>query len=374
ARPRWLRLAKIRLDAREGKFDRAEAERLIGIAVSDAATEIKLPSVERFNDVLQVLREEKRETEAAPISEAFFARNLALGQFDAASFAGLSRTFFQTGEPEKAVRLLQLMIDVSDAEKKETALAEIAALDAIKMRGADAAKLSNNETFNSNQSDSLRLAAEIAAEFRQTDAAIDFRRRMLEANPLDATSRLELAGLLAAKGEKQEAANLLTQIIADRNSPRAARWRARMLLLETGAGTEFADVKPDAFSQFYKGLFAARNGRNETAVEFFINCLIADKDAEIDARQQLIGLYVLSDKPFAAMKFAEADKSPKSDKMLQTLSEAAEKTGDYDKAVEFEKAKSALNEERIRHLENLSGEKNRRATDLTVDLENTRKL
>jgi tetratricopeptide (TPR) repeat protein len=374
ARPNWLRLAKIRIAAREGKFDRAEAERLIGIAVSDAATEIKLPNVERFNDVRQALREEDCETEAAQISEAFFARNLALGQFDAANFAGLSRTFFQTGEPEKAVRLLQLMIDVGDAAKKETALAEIAVLDAVKTRGADATKLSNNETFNSNQSGSLRLAAEIAAEFRQTDAAIAFRRQLLEANPLDATSRVEIAGLLAAKGEKQEAANLLTQIIADRNSPRAARWRARMLLLETGASAEFADVKADAFSQFYKGLFAAQNGRNETAAEFFINCLIADKDAVTAARAQLIKLYVLSNQPFAALKFAEADESPKSDEMLQTLSEAAEKTGDYGKAVEFEKTKSARNEDRIRHLENLYEEKNRRATDLTVDLENTRKL
>ena len=374
ARPAWLRLAKIRIEIREGKFERAEAERFIGITVSGAATEIKSPRVERFNDVLRILRQEKREAEAAQLAEAFFARNLALGQFDAANFAGLSRIFFQKGAPEKAVRLLQLMIEASDAEKKEMALAEIAALDVIKMRAADAAKVANSETVNLNSSNPLILAAEIAAEFHQTEAAIAFRRRLLETNPLDSTNRIEIAELLAAKGEKQEAAGLLTQIIDDRNSARAARWRARMLLSETGGNVEFTDVKFDAFSQFYKGLFAARNVRNETATDFFINSLIADKDAETLARQQLIKFYALSNKPFAALKFAGTDKSPKSDELLQVLSETAEKIADFGKAIEFEKAKSSANEERIRYLQNVNDEKNRRATDLTVDLENTRKL
>lgn len=374
ARPAWLRLAKIRIEISEGKFDRAEAERFIGIAVSDAATEIKLPSVERFNDVLRILREEKRFAEAAHISEAFFARNLALGQFEAANFAGLSRIFFQKGEPEKAVRLIQLMIDAGFEEKKETALAEIAALDAVKMRGANAAKPAAIETVNLNSTNSLPLAVEIAAEFRQAAAEVAFRRRLLETNPHDSTNRVEIAKLLAAKGEKQEAAALLTQVIDDRNSLRAARRQARMLLSETGASVEFTDVKFDAFSQFYKGLSAARNGHNEIAAELFISSLIADKNAENGARQQLIKLYALSNKSFVALKFAETDNSPKSDELLQTLSETSEKIGDYSKAIEFEKAKTATNEERIRHLQNLKDTQDRRATDFTVDLENTRKL
>jgi hypothetical protein len=200
ARPGWLRLAKIQIEIREGKFDSAEAERFVGIAVSDAATEIKLPNIERFNDILRVLREEKREAEAARISEAFFARNLALGQFNAANFEGFARIFFQKGETEKAVRILQLMIDAGDAAKKETALAEISAHDIVKMRSADAAKLANDETVNLNRLSSIILAAEIAAEFRQTDAAIAFRRQLLETNPLDSSNRIEIAKLFIAKG------------------------------------------------------------------------------------------------------------------------------------------------------------------------------
>jgi tetratricopeptide (TPR) repeat protein len=375
ARPAWLRLAKIRIEIREGKFDRAEAERFTGITVSDAVTEIKLPSVERFNDVLRILREEKREAEAMQLAEAFFARNLALEQFGAANFAGLSRIFFQKGEAEKAVRLLQLMIDAGNETKKETARAEIAALDVVKMRGADRTKPANSETVDLNSSNALPLlAAEIAAEFQQAESAITFRRRLLETNPLNSANRIELAKLLAAGGEKQEADALLRQIIDDRNSARAARWQARALLSENGAQVEFTNAEFDAFSQFYRGLYAARNAQNETATVFFINSLIADKDAETFARRQLIKSYALSNQPSAALKFAATDKSPKPDELLQTLSEAAEKIGDFGKAIEFEKGKAALNAERIRHLQNLDNEQNRRATDLTVDLENTRKL
>ena len=377
ARPPWLQAAKMQIEIRAGKFDFKEAERFIGINAGDFVTEIKPPSVERFNDVLRVLREENREAEAVRISEAFFARNLALGQFGAANFTGLARVFFQKGDAEKAVRLLQLMIDAAadDGAKKETALAEAAALEAVKTRAADAAKFSGGETIDLSRLNAPLLAAELAAEFRQTDAAIAFRRQMLETNPSDSANRIEIAGLLAAKGEKQEAVNLLKQIIDDRHAPRAARWQARMILFEIGANAEFPDVKFDALSQFYKGLFAARNGRHDAAAEFFINCLIADKDAGNAAREELIRLYALSDKPFAALKFAETDKSAvKSDALLDTLSAAAEKIGDYGKAIEFEKAKSAASGERIGHLQNLLEEKNRGATDLTVDLENTRKL
>lgn len=107
ARPARLRLAKIRLQVRGGVFDSAQAESLIGIKMSDAATRIIAPSVERFNDVLEILREENQGAEAIFLSESYFARSLSLGRFEAANFTGLARTFFQKGETEKAFNLLQ---------------------------------------------------------------------------------------------------------------------------------------------------------------------------------------------------------------------------------------------------------------------------
>jgi tetratricopeptide (TPR) repeat protein len=375
ARPARLRLAKINLQIRGGKFDLPEAEKFVGISLSESATEAKAPSVERFNDVLRVLKAENQQAQAAQISASFFARMLALEQFDAANFAGLARAFFQKGDAETARRILRLMIDAGSEAKRETALAETAALEFVQAKAPDAAKAPVTETSNIvNQANALALAAAVAAEFEQPDAAIEFRRALFEINPSDSPNRIELARLLLAKGDKTGAENILTQIIIDRDAARAARWQARMILLENGGNAEIPNANFDSFSQFYNGILAARNERRDIAAGFFINSLIADKEIETPARRQLIEFYAASGQFFAALKLAETDEAAKSDELLQTLSEAAEKIGDYAKAVELENAKSMRSRERPEHLQKLADEKNRRATDLTIDLENTRKL
>ncbi len=377
ARPEWLRLAKIRLQIRAGNFDSAQIERFVGITVSDSATEIKPPSSTRFNDVSQVLREEKRGAEIAKLSESFFARMLALEQLDAANFVGLSKAFVQTGETENAVRVLQLMIDAGGEATGETALAEIAALDAVKTRTPDAAKLPEASRVNSpNQSDTLELAAETALEFGRANEAISFRRRLIEINSVDSNNHIELAKLLVQRGEKVEASNLLNEIIDDRNSLRSSRFKARMILIDAGEKAEFGNAEFDSFTQFYNGLVAEETGQNETTIELFINSLVNDKDAEITAGQHLIKLYASTGKLLAALKLAQTDKAAKPDELLETLSEAAEKTGDFQKAIEFERAKSnGGNSERIENLQKMLADKARRATDFTVNAEeNTRKL
>jgi tetratricopeptide (TPR) repeat protein len=376
ARPEWLRLADFRLNIRGGKFDEREAERFIGITISDSVSEIKPPNVERFNDVMQILKEEKLEREAIQISESYFVRMLALEQFGAANFIGLARSLFLKGETEKALRVLQLMIDAGDITKKETAFGEIAALDVVKARNADAAKLPEaGSEIVSIQTNTFQIAAEISAEFGQTDAAIAFRRQIAEGNPTDAVNKLELAKLFMQTGEKPGAANLLSEIINERNALRSIRWQARILLREINETAEIPNTGFDVFSQFYQGAISKQNGLTSAATEFFINSLVADKDAEIPVHQELIKLYALSGKHFAALKIAETDKSAKSDELLETLSVAAEKVGDYAKAIEFEKAKSnGANTERMSFLEKLADEASRKVTDFMVDTENTRKL
>jgi cellulose synthase operon protein C len=375
ARPAWLRLAKINLQIRGGKFDLPEAEKFVGIIASESATEIKAPSVERFNDVLMVLKKENQAAQAARLSESFFARLLALEQFDAANFGGLARAFFQKGETETALRILRLMIDAASEARAEAALAETTALEIVKAKTPDAAKAPSGEASNvSNQSDALALAAEIAAEFGQADAAIEFRRALSETNPSDSNNQIGLAKLLLAGGDKNDAENILKQVTGNRDSARAARWQARMILIETGASTEIPNASFDSLSQFYNGILAVKNEQREIAAGFFINSLIADKEAATEVCRQLIEFYAASGQFFAALKLAETDKTAKPDALLQTLSEAAEKIGDYARAIEFENAKSTRSNERFEHLQKLSDEKNRRATDLTIDLENTRKL
>lgn len=370
ARPAWLRLAKINAEIRVGKFDRRDAEQFIGIVVPDAATTINVPNVERFNEVRRILTAEKQDAEAVRLSEAFFTRMLALGQFDAANFSGSARVLFRKNEPEKALRVLQLMIETSDEARRETALAEISAFEEIKPQTADAAKIENEAEAFPKRFDALKAAAEIAAEFSRIDSAVQFRQLLAAENTTDSDNKIELAKLFEKRGEKAAAENILTEIIGDRNVSRAARWQARSLLQ-----TEMPNIAFNSFSQFYNGISAARSGQNERAFDFFGQSLITDKSAAENSRQELIKLYAEFGKPFAALKIAATDNSGKSDELLQTLSDAAEKTGDFQKAVEFERTKtSGGNVERIARLQKLFAEKNHRATDFTVTETNTRNL
>ncbi len=53
-RPDWLRLAQMNIQNREGNLNLSDAKRFIGITVSDSATEIIPPNLERFNEVLRI--------------------------------------------------------------------------------------------------------------------------------------------------------------------------------------------------------------------------------------------------------------------------------------------------------------------------------
>lgn len=370
ARPAWLRLAKINAAVRAGKYDRADAERFCGITVPDAATEINAPNVERFNEARRILTAEKRDAEAAQLAEAFFARMLALGQFDAANFSGFARVYFQRNEPETALRVLNLMVQAGDEATRETALAEVAALETVKARTANQTKIENQNEVYPDQADALRLAAELAAEFDQIDAAIAFRRTLLQIEPDDADEKIELAELLEKRSANDESKNLLTEIVNDRSALRAMRWRASSIL-----AAEMPNVAFDSFSQFYNGLAAVKNEPNAAALEFFKRSLLADKNAALNSRQELLKLYAAFDQPYAALKIAATDDSAKSDALLETLSEAAERTGDFQKAFDYERMKSNGGDgERVKLLQKLQADKTRRATDFTLNETNTRNL
>lgn len=265
------------------------------------------------------------------------------------------------------------MIKASDETARETAQAEIAALEIVKIKAADAAKTPpfNNNLIN--RSNALVLAAELASEFGQTEKAIEFRRELLLIEPADSNNKIKLAELLIAANQKDEATRILRDIIADRDVLRVVRWKARNILLEAGEDADFPNIRFDPFSQFYQGIRRKQSNQIESA-EFFIDSLVVDCNGNVSAREKLVEVYAATDKPFAALKLAESIKETKSDELLKTLSETAEKIGDYAKALEFEKEKPVANGERIAFLQKLADEKKRRATEFTVDAENTRKL
>ncbi|MBA4183142.1 MAG: hypothetical protein H0X49_03925, partial [Acidobacteria bacterium] len=346
ARPEWLRLIELRLRMREGNYEMTNAERFVGISVnSSVVADIKPPSVERLNNVLQLLKEENLEPQALQIQKSFYARMLALGKFEAANFTGLSHALFQLNDAETALKILQIFVGPSGGN--ETALAELNSMEIIRRASADRTKLGEAaETDSINGANALHLAAETTSEFGQTNAAIAFRKKLFALNSADTSNLLGLAHLYAESDKRQEAVRILESIINDKNAPRVLRWQASLDLQNFGEVVETKEVSFDAYSQFFSGFVNAEKRQESAAISFFVNSLIADNDAKTSARIELVKLYALTDKPFAALRLAESINEAKSDKILNLLSEAAEKTNDFQRAIEFEKSKNLMNQER----------------------------
>lgn len=374
-RPAWLRLARLRAGVRSGHFDQAQAERFIGITVADSVSEIKPPNLERFDQVRQMLTIEKADGSIAQISESYYGRQLALNQIDNANIVGLSRTFFSEGKIAEAVRLLRLMVDTSSEETRPAALREISGLEAVRANAPDAANSGNEITSSiASIADTLSLAADVSVEFGRSDSAIVFRREMLIAFPANVPNRLKLSGLLAASGDKRGAADVLTQMIADTTTSRADRWQAKWQLHKIGESVDLTGLEYDPYPQFYAGMLALGSNDIRSGNAFLIDSLIAGTANETSARRELIRSYAVNGRPYAALKLVGSDPPQKDDDLLDVLSVAAEQIGEYTKALEFERLKSRINSERIAKLEQLSKIAGRRATDLIVDAENTRKL
>ncbi|HEV8593761.1 MAG TPA: hypothetical protein VGQ55_16770, partial [Pyrinomonadaceae bacterium] len=376
ARPEWLRIDRLRAGVRSGHFDEAQAERFIGITVADAVADIKPASSERFDQVLQMLRSEKASVAIAPLSESYFGRQLALGQYDNANFVGLARTFFSEGKIEPAIHLLRLMVDASSEETRPASPAEINGLELVKAHAPDTAKIGDDDGSKiSSPTEALTLAADVSVEFGRTDSAIAFRSELVNAFPANIPNRLKLSELLAAGGDKKEAANLLTQMIADPNTVRADRWQAKWQLHRIGASVDLAGPVYDPYPQFYGGMLSAGSKNGEQAQTFFIDALIAGSGNETTARRELIKSYATGERQFAALCLAESDPSQRDDELLGILSTAAEQIGEYAKATAFEKQKTNGGDPaRIGRLQKLSEDAGLRATDLVVDQQNTRKL
>ncbi len=296
-----------------------DLEKIVSIRVTDNVKDIKPPSIERLNEAVMLLKNLKRDDEAEKLTIAFYSRMLELENFETVNFIGLARQNFKLGDTEKAFAILKRLFEI--------------------------------ENFND-----YKAVAEVYAEFGFPEKAIEFRQKLTEISPNDFENKFELAKLLA----NENAIPILQSLVNERNTPRSLRWQAILKLHELGEIGEIPNIGFDAYSQFYNGNF--------------VNSLIADKAAETQAMQQLMRVYASEEKHFAVLKLAEIDKTAKSNELLDLLSKSAEKVGEFSKAIEFEKAKSKADGARIKALESLEIDKNKRVTDFTVDAENVRKL
>ncbi|HVE55828.1 MAG TPA: tetratricopeptide repeat protein [Pyrinomonadaceae bacterium] len=348
-RPVWLRTAKFRVELSQNKaaIVLQKMMKFAGVEVSPNAQKAALPNLERLNAAIEILENENQKDLILSLQEAFFARQLALGQYNSANFIGLARTEFQKSVETDALKILKIMTTF-DAEESQ---AELDSLPLI-------AKFSNKENLpfevqnTLNNQESLKLAAEILSEFGFPAEAVSYREKLREISPDDAANNIELARLYANLKTVDEAGKILLEIAANKNFERAVRWQSLIVLAEIGGNNEAFwqkiltenqnleqrdteiwralkaisqfqtgqvegainllqenDFTPEL--KFLKAIFEKNSGRGEQALATFAK--IAESNSELgeifgfyesEPNYQTINLYLKAGKPRAAVYLA----------------------------------------------------------------------
>jgi tetratricopeptide (TPR) repeat protein len=261
ARPVWLRLAGIRLELRAGRVASAYASlaRLVGIETSESLTAVKPPSLERLSEASALLLSEGHEPEAQALTEAAYARQLALAQYTPSTFVGLADLAFRKGDAASGLKWLQAMVSLGKEELRAETEAELAALPLVKAHAVAGTAELPAISDDIELSQALRLAGDTAAEFGQFDAALAYRQELLTVSPDDEENRIELVRLLAANRKTNEAIENLAAIIGDRATTRRARWQAVWL------APEITEQKPELWSMLRDHVRQLNPGDSEMA-------------------------------------------------------------------------------------------------------------
>jgi len=230
-RPIWLRTAKFRVQLNQNQAALVFSKMLkfVGIEVSPNGQKAVLPNLERLNEAVGILKDANQKDLILSLQEAFFARQLAIGQYDSANFVGLARTEFQKGNEADALKILKIMTEIS-AEESQSELNSLALIN----------KFSNKENLpfeiqNSlNNANSLKLAAEILSEFGFPAESVSYREKLRVISPHDAVNKIELARLYANGKTTDEAAAILLEIVANKIFNRTIHWQSLIVLAEIG--------------------------------------------------------------------------------------------------------------------------------------------
>jgi tetratricopeptide (TPR) repeat protein len=339
-RPLWLRLAQAQLALRAGRVNeaRTQLERFAGFSVSDRMTRVSAPRAERLSQALQLLNEEKQPLIADALAQAAYERQLALGQVTMAPLLELAQLAWRRNEATQARHWLALLVKLGDEATRDAALAELAALPAIKARALTVPWIEPPQPhYDVPLAEALRAAAESSAAFANYDDAIAYWQRLLAVTPHDDAARLELARTLNATRQPQAAGELLADLLANRQTLRAVRWQAVLL----------ADELDAARGALWQGLLAKQTSDSEIqmvlqalaqkqslaitpgsaayntwqrlharqpreAVLAFVAARVADANAALawratDTRWSLVRLYAAQQQAGAALRLSERD-------------------------------------------------------------------
>ncbi|MDX2029981.1 MAG: tetratricopeptide repeat protein [Blastocatellia bacterium] len=352
-RPDWLRLAAFRCDLRAGRVSQAMAglRRFARIAPGSKIEFVVAPGPERLSAAATMLRAERRPAEAEELQRAAHERTLAMEQLQAGPFISLARLAFEKGDADRGLTLLRTLIALGVPETRETAAAELAARDWVTARAVNGEWIETPAPANAIQEpEALRLAAELAAEFRRFAPAIEWRERLRAISPGDLSNGIELARLRAASGANEQALAAMAGPIADGLIDRRSRWTALWVAAEIAGANDAlwrsldervksatrdsemlaaiaalhrGQVAPDAAAaipspelRFVAAVLQAKSGHRPDALRTLLDSRIDLGDAaliqpfaatEDEPRWLLVRLYAASAAPRAALKLAAVD-------------------------------------------------------------------
>ncbi|MEZ5425173.1 MAG: hypothetical protein R2747_02805 [Pyrinomonadaceae bacterium] len=359
ARPVWLRLARFRIETSGGVSDETYAEflKFTGIGDVPGSGRITPPDLPRLNQILEILAERQNKATSENLRRDFYARAIALQQYDQPNFKGLADSLFEKGDREAGSAILRLSVEISLEETRPAALAELDSIPLIKTAVPAENEISMpTGEFSLNPSEAFQIAAETSTRFALFEEALDYRQRLSMLNPFDKNNLIELARLLVKGDRFDEAATHLSNVISDRNSSRNERWQAVFiagelfggradlweLLMNYLSGVETRDIemwraleavrlskagdyegavrvldneKADYSApqtDFLKGIIARNFGRDDFALNAFIAVQESGSEnasgfefTENRPVFQIIRLYLKNGQPEAALKLAE---------------------------------------------------------------------
>ncbi|MCO6509408.1 MAG: tetratricopeptide repeat protein, partial [Aridibacter famidurans] len=372
ARPAWLKLGLIDIDIRERRYDPRFSRLFIGIADGGyALAETKAPNVERLNDVVRLLEKERMEAEAAGLRRDFYARMLAVGEYDLSNLEGLARALFALQESGEAVRLLSVTASVFDPSRSAEALRDLDQLPSV--RGLLPLNRPQNKFPASGPEQMLRglaSAAAVAEEFSMHGEALRYRRVIAKANPADSSNQAGLADLLLATGSNEQARAIWERLVNDRFALRPVRWTSLSRLSASGAAPEWSVVEYDPYSLQFAGSLENVKGDTSAAITHFSGALLTDPDSQEGTRRKLVALYARTGRAFAALRLAETLERPCDEELCKSLSASAESVGELGRAIAFEESSGSGDPNRVESLKKALRRKETRYTEFTVDLEN----
>jgi Flp pilus assembly protein TadD len=346
ARPVWLCFASLRLDVREGHEALTDLQRLVGIKTN--STETLPPSIERLNEAVALLRDERRDDDARSLLEAAYARELALGQFETTYFTGLARVAFERGDKTLGSKWLQLMLDLTKPDRKQETAAAIASMPLVAQYSEGTT--TTLEVTQIEPATALGLAAEMTGEFGEFEAALAFREQLEVESPDDEQNQIELVRLLGVTGKLDDAIQKLAEIIGNRTLTRNARWQAVWLAPELVAqnASRWAKLRdrvrslspndsemsvalealslnsvplaeaendaPNAYLSSLRAIIEKQAGNNAESRNSFTRALVESRESaawkafafvEDEPLEQLVALYLKDNQPNAALKIAE---------------------------------------------------------------------